>query len=126
VDVTGNLDGHGVAQIGGTGSIEFGGYVYQDVAFLSGAAGHLILDNSSVPADQPGAISGFAAGDTIDLRDVQDIVGTTKSFGGALNQGELIVSDGTHTANLNMLGAYTGASFSLSTDGHNGTLVSFV
>ncbi|MGO8797683.1 MAG: beta strand repeat-containing protein [Roseiarcus sp.] len=125
LDVTGNLGAFGQAEIGGTGSIEFGGSLGQDVTFLSGASGSLILDHSSVAGDTPSVIKGFAAGDTIDLRDIQDIVGTTKSFAAVLGGGTLTVSDGTHTTNLILAGSYTTGSFSLSSDGHSGTLVSF-
>jgi hypothetical protein len=125
LDVTGNVYSFGVSQIGGTGSIEFGGTINQDVTFLAGATGHLILDHSSAGNDGGAVISGFATGDTIDLRDVQDIAGTSKSFGSSLNEGVLTVTDGTHTTNLSLFGSYTTASFSLSSDSHGGTLVGF-
>ena len=53
LDVTGDVGSFGVSQIGGTGSIEFGGNIHQDVTFLAGATGHLILDHSSVGNDEP-------------------------------------------------------------------------
>ena len=37
--------------------------------------------------------------------------------------GTLTVTDGTHTANLTLLGQYSTADFSLATDGGTGTLV---
>jgi hypothetical protein len=125
LDVTGNVSAFGQAEIGGSGSMEFGGSLNQNVTFLSGASGQLILDHSSIAGDAPSLIEGFASGDTIDLRDV--LSGTaTKSFAAVLNGGTLTVSDGTHTANLILAGSYTSGSFSLAADGHGGTLVSFV
>jgi hypothetical protein len=35
----------------------------------------------------------------------------------------LTVSDGTHTANLLLLGQYVAAQFAMSSDGHGGTLI---
>ena len=37
--------------------------------------------------------------------------------------GTLTVTDGTHTANLTLLGQYATANFSLASDGHGGTMV---
>jgi hypothetical protein len=37
--------------------------------------------------------------------------------------GTLTVTDGTHTAKLEMLGQYSLGSFNLTTDGHGGTLI---
>jgi hypothetical protein len=33
------------------------------------------------------------------------------------------VTDGTHSANITLLGQYTAANFNIATDGHGGTLV---
>ena len=66
-----------------------------------------------------GPISGFEFADQIDLRNVQFGAGTTFNF----SQGVLTVSDGSTVAKLSLLGQYTNADFSLSSDGHGGTFI---
>jgi hypothetical protein len=39
--------------------------------------------------------------------------------------GTLTVNDGTHTANIQLLGQYTASEFAAASDGHGGTLISF-
>jgi autotransporter passenger strand-loop-strand repeat protein len=76
-----------------------------------------------------GTISGFAspAGVTeaIDLVDITFGTGTSVKFTEAAGNtsGTLTVTDGTHTANLTLLGQYSAANFSLSSDGNGGTLI---
>jgi hypothetical protein len=55
----------------------------------------------------------------IDLRDITFSNITTETF----TQNTLTVTDGTHTANLTLLGQYSTANFTLSSDGHGGTLI---
>ena len=78
-------------------------------------------------------VAGFGASDQIDLRDVAFVIATTKkgqqsdlSFTEAASNlsGTLTVNDGTHTANIQLLGQYTAGQFTLASDGHGGTLVS--
>jgi fibronectin-binding autotransporter adhesin len=125
LDVTGNVDGFGVLNISGTGSIELGGYAYQDVTFESGGSDEtLILDHSDTYV--PNEIYGFGTGDHFDLRDIAFSASTSESCGSSLNVSTLTVTNGTNTANLYMIGSYSTSSFSLSSDSHGGTLVSFV
>ena len=76
-----------------------------------------------------GTIGGFAspAGVTeaIDLRDIAFTSATTVKFTEAANNssGTLTVSDGTHVTDLALLGQYTTANFSLSSDGNGGTYI---
>jgi len=76
-----------------------------------------------------GTIGGFASpagvNEAIDLRDIAFSSATTVKFTEAANNtsGTLTVSDGTHVTNLTLLGQYTTANFSLSSDGHGGTYV---
>ena len=69
--------------------------------------------------------SPFGVTEEIDLRDVAFGSGTILSFTEAGNNlsGSLTVSDGTHTASLTLLGQYATGNFTLSSDGHGGTLV---
>jgi len=76
---------------------------------------------------QLGPVIGFGspAGVTeeIDLLDISFGPGTTETYAGGTTSGTLMVTDGTHTANLALLGQYSTANFSLSSDGHGGTIV---
>jgi autotransporter passenger strand-loop-strand repeat protein len=90
------------------------------------AGGTLQLDFSQ---GFTGAIAGFASpagvSEQIDLRDVAFTGATTVSFNeaGGNTSGTLTVTDGTHTANLTLLGLYSTANFTLSSDGGGGTFV---
>jgi hypothetical protein len=76
-----------------------------------------------------GLIAGFSSpsgvNEAIDLRDISFGTGTSVKFTEAAGNtsGTLTVTDETHTANLTLLGQYSTANFSLSSDGHGGTLV---
>jgi hypothetical protein len=98
-------------------------------ATFSGAQGTLRLDRS---LGFTGYISAFRAQDRIDLRDVafsaHTTLGyTTTSYSADINNdptgGRLTVSDGSHTANLALVGNYMASSFVISSDGNGGTLV---
>jgi autotransporter passenger strand-loop-strand repeat protein len=96
----------------------------EDVIFRNG--GVVQLDFSQ---GFNGTIAGFAspAGVTeaIDLVDITFGAGTSVKFAEAAGNtsGTLTVTDGTHVANLTLLGQYSTANFSLSSDGHGGTLI---
>jgi len=61
----------------------------------------------------------------IDLGDIAFGKKTKVSFKEDKNHlsGTLTVTDGTHTANLTLLGQYSTGNFSLASDGHGGTVV---
>ena len=105
---------------GGLLEITDGGLVSSTpIGFLS--SGTLQLDASTAFGGQ---ISGFGGYDQIDLRDLAFSSGTTTlGYSSSTNSGTLTVSDGTHTANLALLGNYTAGSFAMSVDGHGGTLI---
>ena len=90
------------------------------------AGGTLVLEFSQ---GFTGAIAGFASpagvSEQIDLKDIAFGPGTTRSFLEAAGNtsGTLTVNDGTHTANLTLLGLYSTANFTLSSDGGGGTFV---
>ena len=70
-------------------------------------------------------ISGFSHGGTtsLDLRDIGFVSASEAIFSGNVSGGVLTVSDGTHTARIKLLGDYTKATFTASSDGHGGTVV---
>jgi hypothetical protein len=104
--------------IGATGTLSLllGAAASQTVDF-DAATGSLYLTH---PSDFQGMVTGFGAGDIIDLRNT---VETSYSFSNSV----LTVKDGTTIeATLHFNGVYSSNSFSLGTDNDGGTLVKFV
>ena len=69
-------------------------------------------------------VASFAVPARIDLRDIGFSSSTTLSYadsGGS--SGTLTVGDGTHTANILMVGSFTSASFAKQSDGAGGTQI---
>jgi hypothetical protein len=93
---------------------------YQASVAFAGSTGTLILDDSQ---DFAGTVSGLTGQDTLDLRDIGFGSIQTPSYAGTGTGGTLAVTDGTHTADINLLGNYVGASFVASSDDHGGTLL---
>jgi len=106
---------------GGTEHVLTGGTA--DGVTFGGSSGTLSLDQASTLG---GSISGFQAGDTIDLGFVSfSSANTTLGYSSnATNTGgTLTVTDGTNTATMALLGLYTAANFALASDGNGGTFV---
>jgi hypothetical protein len=116
----------GSATISGIGSIlDLGGSstavtTTTNAVFASGASGTLDLDHSSLFA---GTVAGFASGDTIDVLDVGF---APKRDSYDPNTGILRVSDGTHVANIHLLGTYMASQFVFQDDMHGGTQITEV
>jgi autotransporter passenger strand-loop-strand repeat protein len=96
------------------------------VSFSTVNGGVLQLDASQ---SFTGLIAGFASpagvNEAIDLRDISFGAGTKVTFTEAASNlsGTLTVTSGSETANLTLLGVYSTANFTLSSDGSGGTLV---
>jgi hypothetical protein len=92
------------------------------VDFLSDT-GTLKLENSSSFA---GTVAGLCGQDAIDFADIG--FGANSTLGYAANSdhsgGTLSVGDGTHMANIALLGSYMASTFVAASDGHGGTLIS--
>jgi Ca2+-binding RTX toxin-like protein len=92
------------------------------VNFLSDT-GMLKLENSLSFA---GTVAGLRGQDAIDLADIG--FGASSTLGYLANAdnsgGTLSVGDGTHMANIALLGSYMASSFVAASDGHGGTLIS--
>ncbi len=114
------VTGAGSAQII-AGVFDASGGFNQAVAFVGGL-GTLILGRSQT---YTGTISGFATsgGTEFDLSDVGFVGAGEATFSGTTAGGVLTVSDGVHTAKLNLVGNYTSSSFTASSDGHGGVIV---
>jgi hypothetical protein len=118
LSVIGLVTGTGTLDIGATGTlsllsgVEFG----QTVDFTAGT-GLFDLGKASAFA---GAIAGFGSGDVIDLLKIAET-------GFTFSNGVLAVTNGATTeCRLAFAGNYTSNSFSLGTDGHAGSFITFV
>jgi hypothetical protein len=121
----GNLTVEGV--VTGAGSVEIVG---SSAAFASsftesvsfGATGELVLADST---KYTGTISHFSStGRTsLDLEDIGFGGATAAHFSGNSASGVLTVTDGTHNARIKLAGDYLSSTWTLSGDGHGGTLV---
>jgi large repetitive protein len=121
----GDVSGAGSATISGSATLEYGAASSEATSFAAGATGDLKLDQSM---NFTGAISGFGAGDTIDLADIGFGANTTLAFAenNAGTGGVLTVSDGTHVANLDLLGQFAVAGFQGAGDQAGGAIVSYI
>jgi hypothetical protein len=93
---------------------------YAGEAIFAGTAGTLQLDSS---AGFTGTVAGMTGHDMLDLRDINFATIQTPRFTGTSSGGTLTVTDGSHTANIALLGNYMASSFVASSDGHGGTSV---
>jgi hypothetical protein len=82
--------------------------------------GTLKLGNSATFA---GTVAGMTGHDTIDFTDIDPTKAQAASYSGDTSGGTLSVTDGTHTANIALLGNYLASSFATSSDGLGGTNV---
>ena len=122
ITIDGNVSGTGSALIDGRATFEMGGAFGENVTLDAGANATLRIDHA---ADFSGAVAGFDGNDVLDLADLAFGSNTTLGYAANSNNtgGTLTVSDGTHTANIALLGQYTAASFVTSADGFGGTLI---
>jgi hypothetical protein len=101
-------------------SLEMGGRFSENITLDPGAHATLKIDHA---ADVRGTVAGFGSNDVLDLADLAFGKNTTLGYAANTSNtgGTLTVSDGTHTANIALLGQYTAASFVMSADGFGGT-----
>jgi hypothetical protein len=88
---------------GGTLQVNAGGVLSGSIGF-SGTGGELILESPTLPTN---VISGFAAGDTIQLAGIAYVSGASVTVTTA---GTVSIIDGGHTYSLNIAGATVGES----------------
>jgi len=123
MEIDGGVFGAGKAIIAG-GTLELGSTFNEAVAF-TGSSGVLQLAKSQA---YTGSISGFSltGGTSLDLRDIGFTSGTTTASyvdNGSDTGGVLTLTDGTHTAHIELIGDYSGSTFTTSSDGDGGTTV---
>jgi hypothetical protein len=101
------------------GSTEIGPASSATATFASNT-GTLKLDNSQSFA---GTVAGMVGQDTLDLADINFATVQQPTFNGTSAGGTLHVTDGTHNANIALLGNYMASVFVAGSDGHGGTTV---
>ena len=99
----------------GTATLEFGAASSANTTFAADAAGTLQLDDSF---EFSGIVSGLDGNDRLDFSDIQfsdqlqmNYIANAEGTGGILS-----VSDGTHTANITLLGQYAADGFQAGDD----------
>jgi hypothetical protein len=121
LDVHGDISGFGTLTIDpGATLMAYGAVSVLRVSFGSfiGSSGDTLA--LAKPTEATSILSGFGAGDVVDL---QKLIATTLTYSG----GTLTLLDGTHVEDtLSLAGRYTAANFQLQSDGNNGTDVVYV
>jgi hypothetical protein len=121
--IDGAVTGAGSALIAGTATLEFAAASAEGTSFAPGAAGTLKLDRS---ADFTGVVSGFAAGDAIDLADLAFGSNLALSYtdNGAAG-GVVTIGNGVQVVDLALLGQYAAAGFQAERDPGGCTLITY-
>lgn len=114
----------GAALIDDAGSIEFGAAASTNVNFGDAADGSFNTLKLNDADQFNGTVTGLNADDVLDFSDI-DFAGATLNYSdnGSGTGGTLTVTDGTDTANINLVGSYAANSFQLTMDASGGTLV---
>jgi len=118
--VAGAVTGAGEAEIAG-GQLTFASSFVQDVDFLN-KTGTLRLAQSQ---SYTGTVTGFfsKAGTYLDLEDIAFVNSGEATYSGTNSGGVLTVTDGVHTARINLQGDYLADQFIVQNDGQGGTTV---
>jgi hypothetical protein len=109
--------------ISGSTELELFGTSTANVTFAPGDTGTLRLDASS---QFSGTVAGLALGNDLDLADIAFGDSTALGYmpnGNNNTGGTLSATDGSHIANIALLGQYMASSFIMASDGHGGTLI---
>jgi len=116
--VTGAVSGTGHVTIAG-GTADFASSFNQAVSFSAGAAVLELAKSQTYTA----TLTGFSksGGATLDLVDIAFGGSTKATYAGTATSGVLTVTDGTHTAKINLKGNYLSSIFTVASDGHGGT-----
>jgi len=93
---------------------------YEGTVTFAADTGTLKLDNSPSFA---GIVAGMSGQDRIDFTDINFATVQKPTYAGNSSGGTLVVTDGTHTANITLVGNYLTSTFVPSNDGHGGTPV---
>lgn len=118
--VSGAVTGTGAAVVNGA-TLAFFSAFNENVTFAF-AGGVLALANSQA---YTATITGFSktGAASLDLRDIGFVSVNEAAFSGTSAGGVLTVTDGTHTARLNLVGSYRTSTWTASSDGSGGVIV---
>lgn len=105
----------------GTLSVADGAVTSGMAVTFAGTSGALL--SLAAPEDFSGTVAGLAGQDKLDLGDINGASVQTPSYAGTSSSGTLTVTDGTHTANIALLGNYLSSVFVAKGDGHGGTFI---
>jgi hypothetical protein len=124
VTVNGSVAGNGTATISGSATLEFGAASAENTSFAVGATGTLKLDHAE---SFSGSISGFGAGDQLDLSDIGFGAHLTVGYSpnSAGTGGTLNIHDGTHAAAIALLGQFAAAGFRVGADAGGGAMITY-
>ena len=103
-----------------TGAVAEVSTPYAGLMIFAGTTGTLKIDNSS---SFTGTVAGMFDQDIIDFADIDPTKVQSPSYSGNAAGGKLTVTDGSHIANIALLGNYLASTFVPSSDGHGGTLI---
>ncbi|HXV01046.1 MAG TPA: hypothetical protein VG166_11155 [Caulobacteraceae bacterium] len=119
--VAGAVTGLGHAIVDG-GTLDFASAFNQNVTFTAATVGIMELARSQ---SYTATITGFSkTGKTsLDLDDIAFVSAGEATYSGTTTSGVLTVTDGTHTAQINLKGNYLSSAFIAASDGHGGTIV---
>ena len=124
VTVNGAVTGNGTATISGSSTLEFSAASNDNTSFAAGATGTLKLDHAE---NFTGSVSGFGAGDALDLADIA--FGANLTVGYSANAagtgGTLSISYTTHNASIALFGQFAAAGFHVGSDAGSGTMVTY-
>ena len=109
--------GSAVVTVSSGGTAEISGASGSTVEF-TGSTGTLELQDAQAFS---GKIVGLAGADTIDLADLSFSSSTEATFLGTATGGTLTITNGTQTAKIALTGDYLSSTWTLSSDGANGT-----
>ena len=120
VTVNGAVTGAGSVVINAS-TMAFGSTFSENVAF-SGTSGALVLAQAQTYS---GSITGFSktGGTTLDLLDIGFVSANEATYVGTKSGGILTVTDGNHTAKINLKGNYLTSRFIAASDGHGGVII---
>ena len=127
---SGTLDLQGTVSGKGTLKIDAGKILQVDAASsqsqtvdFNGGGDKLVLTNATQFA---AFLQNFGSADTLDLRQFDPTTTTLAYFQNtAKGAGVLVANDGTHQANITLLGQYAASGFHTETDFVGGTIVSY-
>ncbi len=111
----------GTFAIDGTQDLALFGSSTAAVTFGTGSTGMLSLYNSQ---SFTGTVAGLTTQTPLDLADIKLATVQTPTYLNATTSGETLhVTDGSHIANIALLGNYLASTFAPTSDGHGGTIL---